>query len=348
MKQILVLLLIGATGYTLQAQDGNTPYLTKSLSSAAITQVQAETSGGNISISGDIPAGETRVEMYVRPSNGRLTTLSKEEIQKRLEEDYEFSISTDNHKLTAIAKPKNRSGRWDWKRALSISFKIYVPRNVATNLSTSGGNIDMAHLTGTQDFRTSGGNLQLDDLAGKVKGTTSGGNIHLSNSKDDITLTTSGGNITASKSNGRLDLNTSGGNVTLEDLTGNIDATTSGGSIRGNTISGDLSATTSGGNVTLDDLACSVNASTSGGNISVDIKEVGKFVKLANSGGNINLSLPGNKGLDLKISGDKVKADKISNFSGSIEKDAINGKLNGGGIPVTVRGSSGRVTLTIK
>ncbi|WP_315815892.1 DUF4097 family beta strand repeat-containing protein [Paraflavitalea speifideaquila] len=274
--------------------------------------------------------------------------LSKEEIQKRLDADYEFSISTDNHKLTVIAKPKDRSGRWDWKRALSISFKLFVPRNVATNLSTSGGNIDMAHLTGTQDFRTSGGNLHLDDLAGKVKGTTSGGNIHLSNSKDDITLTTSGGNITASKSNGRLDLNTSGGNVTLEDLTGNIDATTSGGSVRANTISGDLSATTSGGNVSLDDLACSVNASTSGGNITVNIKEVGKFVKLSNSGGNISLSMPGNKGLDLRITGDKVKADKMSNFSGTIENDSIDGKLNGGGIPVTVRGSSGRVTLTIK
>lgn len=346
MKQILVLLLASTITYTLQAQE-EAPYLTKSLKEAAIEQVQAETSGGNISITGDA-AAEARIEVYIWSNNGRRVQLSKEEIQKKLEEDYEFSISTADHKLTAIAKPKNRFGRFDWKKALSISFKIFVPRNVATNLTTSGGNLDLAHLTGIQDFRTSGGNLRIDDLAGKIKGTTSGGNIHLKNSNDDITLTTSGGNIDASNSNGKLKLTTSGGNVTLDDLKGNIDATTSGGSVRGNAISGELSAVTSGGNVSMADLSCSLTASTSGGNITVSIKELGAFVKLSNSGGNINLDMPGNKGIDLRITGDKVKVSPLNNFSGKIEEDSIDGKINGGGIPVTVRGNGGRVSLSIK
>jgi DUF4097 and DUF4098 domain-containing protein YvlB len=344
MKQILFLLLAGTITYTLQAQD-DAPYLTKSLKDAAIEQVLAETSGGNISITGG--TGEAKIEVYVRSNNGR-NQLSKEEIEKRIAEDYEFSIGTTDHKLTAIAKPKNHTGRFDWKRALSISFRIYVPRNVSTNLTTSGGNLDLAHLSGTQDFRTSGGNLHIDDLTGKIKGVTSGGNIHLKDSKDDITLSTSGGNIDAKNSNGKLKLTTSGGNVTLEALTGNIDATTSGGSVRGNVLSGELSAVTSGGNVTMTDLSCSINASTSGGNITVSMKELGSFVKLSNSGGNINLDMPGNKGLDLRITGDKVKVSSLNNFSGKIEDDSIDGKLNGGGIPVTVRGNGGRVSLSIK
>ncbi|AXY74888.1 hypothetical protein D3H65_13220 [Paraflavitalea soli] len=345
MKQILFLLLAGSITYSVQAQN-DAPYLTKSLKDAGIEQVLAETSGGNISITGDA-AAEARIEVYVRPNNGR-SQLSKEEIEKRISEDYEFSIGTADHKLTAIAKPKNRFGRFDWKKALSISFRIYVPRNVATNLTTSGGNLDLAHLSGTQDFRTSGGNLQIDDLTGKIKGVTSGGNIHLKDSKDDITLSTSGGNIDARNSSGKLKLTTSGGNVTLEELKGNIDATTSGGSVRGNVVTGELYAVTSGGNVTMSELSCSISASTSGGNITVSLKELGSFVKLSNSGGNINLDLPGNKGLDLRITGDKVKASSLSNFSGKIEDDSIDGKLNGGGIPVTVRGNGGRVSLSIK
>lgn len=346
MKQILVFLLATSITYTLQAQ-GDAPYLTKSLKEAGIEHVLAETSGGNISITGDA-AAEPRIEVYIRSGGGKIFQLSKEEIQKKLNEDYELSITTVDHKLTAIAKPKNRNASWNWRKSLSISFKIYVPRNVSTNLTTSGGNLDLAHLTGTQDFRTSGGNLQIDDLAGKIKGVTSGGNIHLKDSKDDITLSTSGGNIDAKNSSGKLKLTTSGGNVTLEELTGNIDATTSGGSVRGNVLSGELSAVTSGGNVTMSELSCSITASTSGGNITVSVKELGSFVKLSNSGGNINLDIPGNKGLDLKISGDKVKVNSLNNFSGKIEDDSIDGKINGGGIPVTVRGNGGRVSLSIK
>ncbi len=346
MKQILSLLLVTSlsSAAIAQAQD-EAPYLTKSLTSASIQKVQAETSGGNISVAG-VTDAEAKIEVYVYPNNGRKNTLSKEEIQKRLEEDYEFSITTADNKLTAIAKPKNK--KWDWKRALSVSFRIYVPRNVTTNLTTSGGNIHIAHLNGTQDFRTSGGNLHVEDLAGKIKGVTSGGNIHLSDSKDDITLITSGGNIHAKNSNGKMELTTSGGNVTLENLTGNVDATTSGGNVRANTIGGELSAVTSGGNVSMEDLSCSVSASTSGGHMSISIKELGSYVKLANSGGNVSLTIPGNKGIDLKLSGDKVKVDKMNNFSGTIEEDHIEGTLNGGGIPVTVKGHSGRVTLTIK
>jgi DUF4097 and DUF4098 domain-containing protein YvlB len=344
MKQILSLLLVTSFSCAVTAQN-ETPFLTKSLANEVIEQVQAETSGGNISITGG--AGEAKIEVYIWSNNGRKLQLSNEEIQKRLDEDYEFSITTANHKLTAIAKPK-RSGRWDWKKALSISFKIFVPRNVSTNLTTSGGNIDLAHLTGTQDFRTSGGNLHIDDLAGKMKGITSGGNIHLKDSKDDITLSTSGGNIDAASSNGKLKLTTSGGNVQLKELSGDIDATTSGGNVHANSISGELAAVTSGGNVTMDDLSCSVDASTSGGHMRVSIKELGSYVKLTNSGGNIDLEIPGNKGVDLKLLADKINLVTPITFSGTKEDDRMEGTLNGGGIPVTVRGGSGRVSLTVR
>ena len=118
--------------------------------------------------------------------------------------------------------------------------------------------------------------------------------------------------------------------------------------MRGSNISGELEAHTSGGNVRLENLACDVSASTSGGNVNVSITTPGKFVKLANSGGSISLTLPANKGYDLKISGDKIKTENFANFKGDIEEDEIEGALNGGGTAVTVRVSSGRVTVSMK
>ena len=59
------------------------------------------------------------------------------------------------------------------------------------------------------------------------------------------------------------------------------------------------------------------------------------------------MSLP-NKAMDLKLSGGRIKTDKLSNFSGSIEEESVTGKLNGGGVPVTVKAGSGRISLTLK
>ena len=344
--KILLLLLVTSLSIAVHAQsDNEAPYLTKPLASAAIEKIIAETSGGNITVNG-VTAAETKIEVYIHSNNGR-NKLSKEEIDKKLAEDYELTITTTGHELTAIAKPKQQNRR-NWNSTLSISFKIYAPLNVSSRITTSGGNISLAHLTGTQDFTTSGGNLHIDDLKGKIKGITSGGNIHLFNSGSDITLITSGGNIEAKNNEGKLDLTTSGGNVTLENLKGTIYATTSGGNVNGNNVSGQLGASTSGGNVTLQDMSCSLSASTSGGHITVNIKELTGYVKLANSGGHIDLQIPGNKGVDLKMTGDKISmVTASSTFVGKNESGRVEGTLNGGGIPITIRGDS-RVSLIVK
>ncbi len=98
----------------------------------------------------------------------------------------------------------------------------------------------------------------------------------------------------------------------------------------------------------MNDLSCSLDASTSGGNIDVDIKEPGKFIKLSNSGGNITLQIPKDKGFDLRLYADKIKTDQLNNFSGSADDNSITGKINGGGIPVHVDAGSGHIYLAFK
>lgn len=345
MKKIIFPILLLSLGITAFAQPDKTPYSTKSLSGESIKNIEAKTQGGNIWVT-KVAAGESRIDVFIQPNNGNIKSISKEEIQQRLSENYDLTISVSNNKLTAIAKQKDRN--IDWKRALSISFYVYVGSDVSTDLITSGGNIRLADLNGTQDFTTSGGNLELDNLGGKIMGRTSGGNIHLSNLKDDIDLTTSGGNIHAENSTGKIRLSTSGGSVHLKHLKGDIKATTSGGNIDGESISETLDTHTSGGNVTLRDLSCSLETSTSGGNISVAIKELGQYVTITNSSGNIDLEMPSGKGLDLRLRGDKIKTTTLNNFSGSVEEGKIDGKLNGGGTQVKVNAGGGKINLTLK
>jgi DUF4097 and DUF4098 domain-containing protein YvlB len=348
MKKYLLFLLLIAGGFTAMAQFNaeKDPFMTKPLTSENIKDVFVQTSGGSISVTGVDPS-EARIEVYIRGNNGRNgNELSREEIQKRLDEKYELNVSAAGNKLTATAKVKERN--MDWKKGLSISFRIFVPKNISTDLSTSGGSIALTNLSGNLEFSTSGGSLHIDNVSGKTNGQTSGGSIHVQNSRDDIDLTTSGGSIKAENCNGNMRLVTSGGSLSLYDLKGNIRASTSGGSIQGKNIEGELDSHTSGGSIELSDLACSLETSTSGGNISVSMRELGKFIKINNSAGSITLQLPKNKAVDLDLAGGKIKTDHLENFSGRMDEDEIKGKLNGGGIPVSVRANSGRIYLELK
>jgi len=342
-KYILFLSLLGMSS-VVKAQSDKEPYLTKSLSNQSIQNVKVETSGGSISVGG-VSAGDAKIEVYISGNNG-LGTLSKDEIQKRLEDNYELKVSVDGNTLNAYAKQKHDN--MDWKRGLNISFKVYVPKNVSTDLSTSGGSISLNDLSGTQKFRTSGGSLHVDNVTGKIDGGTSGGSIHVANSGDDIDLHTSGGSIEAKNCKGKLELETSGGSLNLSDLEGTIDAQTSGGHIDADNIRGELSASTSGGSIKMTNIAASLETSTSGGNINVEISSLGKYVKLSNSGGGIDLQLPANKGYDLDLHGNRVKVSPMNNFSGDTDDNSITGKMNGGGTQIVARSGSGRVNVSFK
>lgn len=343
-KFFFFLLAVAGTAFTVNAQDNKEPYLTQSLSSETIKQANVQTSGGSIAVMGT-SQNEARIEMYVTTNNG-ISKLSKDEIKKRLEEDYVVKINVSGNTLNATAK--NKRDNWDWKKSLNISFKIYVPSGVSTELSTSGGSIKLSDLTGTQMFRTSGGSLKVDNVTGKIDGKTSGGSINVTNSSSDIDLATSGGSITAENCKGNIELNTSGGSLHLSKLDGTTQANTSGGRIEADDIKGKLAASTSGGSVHLTNIRGSLETSTSGGSMDIEIVELGQYVRVNNSGGSVDLSLPANKGLNLDLHGNRVKLNPMNNFSGDTDDNSIKGTVNGGGTEVTVHSGSGHVTLNFK
>jgi hypothetical protein len=316
------------------------PYYVKTFENT-VNMAEVQTSGGSITVAHE--AGQNnRVEVYIKGNNGK--ELSRAEIEERLKEKYELVIETSANKVRAIAKTKGNFN--DWKNALSISFKIYGPAKLNSSLKTSGGSISLKGLTGNQDFATSGGSLKIENIMGDVDGATSGGSINISGSEGNIELATSGGSITASNCKGDMELATSGGSLKLENLQGKIEAKTSGGSISGTNVKGELETSTSGGSVKIAGMSGSLAAGTSGGSMDIAIVELGSYVKLRNSGGSINVSLPTGKGMDLDLEGNKVSVPGLTNFSGSASDDEIKGKINGGGVPVTVKASSGRINLS--
>ena len=92
----------------------------------------------------------------------------------------------------------------------------------------------------------------------------------------------------------------------LQRLSGDIDTSTSGGRIDGEDISGELSARTSGGSVNLGISALQKRQQAAAA-WTYKVAELGKWVRVSNSGGGIDLQLPAGKGLDLDLSGNNAK-----------------------------------------
>jgi DUF4097 and DUF4098 domain-containing protein YvlB len=339
-KSVLMMIWAVAASVAAYAQAGQeAPYSTKTFT-GSLSTLRVETSGGSIAVEGTGGSG-VKVEMYVQPNNwnGR-NTLSQSELEDRLK-DYDIDIRTEGSTVIATAR-RRTSVTNDWKRGLSIGFKVYTPRSMQTNLRTSGGSIRIASLTGEQNFTTSGGSLKVHDLSGVVRGRTSGGSIEVSKCTRDVELTTSGGSIKANDLTGKITLKTSGGSIQLDNLDGDIEASTSGGSIKGVGIKGALATSTSGGSIRLAGVAGSLKARTSAGAIEVDFDRLGDYVTLATSAGSVRVHMPLDKGLDLDLRGNRVNVP-LKNFSGRADNNRVEGRLNGGGIPVKLTASSGSV-----
>jgi len=358
---LLISVLLSANFVTFRANgQQKDPYMTRSFPASSINAVEASTSGGSITVNGDA-GSQAVVEVFATRDR-----WSAEEIKKVLEENYTIEINVAGGKLYAEAKAKSRITNWN-RQGLSISFKISVPKQVNSNLKTSGGSINISNLSGSQDFTTSGGSLSIENVMGKIIGKTSGGSIKIANSNDNINLATSGGSITAENCNGKISLNTSGGTITMNNLSGEIkagtsggglnmshlngtiSAATSGGSIKANDINGSLKTGTSGGSVNLDGVSGSVEAKTSGGSMNVTMESVKDYVKLTCSGGGINLSVPEGKGYNLNVrANNNLETSGLSGFKGDITNSGKNmkGTVNNGGPEIDVNGT--RVKLTFK
>lgn len=343
MKRLLLLLVPALFALPTVAQNRDeTPYQTKTFT-GKFTTVHVETSGGNITVEGG-SRSDVRVELYVKPNNWPRPTLSQAEIEERLKQ-YDIQIRTDGGTVVATAKARERN--MDWKRSLNIAFRVFTPRQMNTDLGTSGGGIRLSHLAGRQTFTTSGGGLDLADLDGDLKGRTSGGGIqltdcHAKTSGDRIDLETSGGSIDATNASGLIRLETSGGGIRLRGLNGSISAETSGGSVSGDGVAGELVTKTSGGGIRLTNMAGSLEATTSAGSVDLQLTKLGQYLRLSTSAGSVRVQMPLSNGMDLDVSGNRVSMP-LRNFDGTTEKDRVRGKLNGGGIPVAISANSGSV-----
>lgn len=251
---ITALLIIPSKANSLQGFHSQTdrPYRVETFELAGGGSLDVETSGGSITVEGTSEPS-VRVEMYVY-KDGRELSPADTDLN-----NWKIDISQSGSTIKVIAKRQNSGwSLFGGGDNLSVSFVVYTPGQMKTDLNTSGGHISIRNLTGDQQLRTSGGHISLSRLKGNIEARTSGGHIAV----DEV--------------HGAIDVRTSGGNIDIQETSGPLKARTSGGNIQADLTAVDapVELRTSGGNITLSlPRGTSANLNLEGSHVQADLSQ---------------------------------------------------------------------------
>lgn len=320
-KSIITAFLVLITAVSF-GQYSSAPTISKTFKLSEPGKLYARSSGGGIHVEASNKQ-EVTIHAFVR-KNGK--TLSADD--PRLEEILDnFNIQFEQ-KGSVVNAIVERKVNFSFLNNIGISLAILVPQEISCKVSSSGGGVDVAGVEGTHNISSSGGGIHLEKVSGVIEASSSGGGIH------------------ANRLSGEIQISSSGGGVTIEDARGNITTHSSGGGIRLSEINGSADASSSGGGVTVSGEFQKLKAKSSGGSVRVDLRKLSEELYLQSSGGGVDLSIQNGDelGMDLDLRAGKVNVN-LHNFSGTAEKDRVNGSMNGGGIPVYVHASGGNVNV---
>jgi hypothetical protein len=150
-----------------------------------------------------------RKALVLDPANKR-----NEVKEKDLLEQNEITFAQEGETVIIRARTrKDSSFSHRGTVSLDVRYVISVPEIFNVDLTTSGGDISVAEMTGAVKTRTSGGGLKFTRIRGQIDGHTSGGGIQVNDCEGPLNIHTSGGGVTIKNANGRVDAKTSGGSI---------------------------------------------------------------------------------------------------------------------------------------
>jgi len=250
-----------------------------------------------------------------------------------------------------------------------------VQMHALSKLRTEGGHIQVQDVAGDLNAFTGGGHIGVGNIAGDATLRSGGGHVSAGKIGGRADLDTDGGNITVGQAGNLVSVRTGGGQIDFGEVHGSVRAQTGGGGIRIMYVAGPMEVESSGGSICLTRVAGAVQAATADGTITAWINpDVGPDVasdvgamraatvqlagasQLASGNGDIVVFLPRNlaANIDALITrgGEhRIEADPALHLIIQVEQlngvGAIHatGTLNGGGIPLKLRTTSGKIRL---
>jgi DUF4097 and DUF4098 domain-containing protein YvlB len=167
----------------------------------------------------------------------------------------------------------------------------------------------------------------------------------------DLDAKTADGNLTARELTGNLQVHSGDGSVTLEDVHGDLRLGSSDGNVVIRRASGTLEARGSDGHMTVDGEFSAVQMHTSDGNLDLTLAPGSKLnaaSRIESSDGHVSVHVPSTLAADLDITTSDGHVDcslPLTMDHYDSHGNHLQGRMNGGGAPLSVHTSDGNVRI---
>ncbi|MAL17030.1 MAG: hypothetical protein CL670_08245 [Balneola sp.] len=297
----------GAVSQTLSLNTAETenlePYMTREFVLSGPGILRVSTLAGNIEVERVPDSSNVRVELYV--DRGYAFWSNTKSL-----DNYRITMLQRGNEVLASVEQKSKEAGF-FSDQMTFSYKIYVPKTMSSEISTSAGDILISGMEGQHMIKTGGGKLTINKISGKLGAYSASGNIEISSSSGTLYAQTEAGKLSVQDSQGEIRLKTNAGDITAQRISG------------------------------------SMLARTSSGNISANFLTVSTGISFDVNSGNIDLTIP-KKGYDLLLRGSDIEIFDGENFSGTRNKTEVRGALRGGGATINLITKSGEVTLDLE
>jgi hypothetical protein len=297
-------------------------------------QTRPAAAGGTLIVDVDFGTIEVKVgeNDKVAVDAYRKIEASTKEREKQYVETVPITLATEGNKVVLRAHAADGSAMGslcEGNSRTDARYTVHVPASFNADLKTAGGGVGASDLTGSIKAHTNGGDLAFARVHGAIEAKTNGGDITLGGCDGSLDVATNGGKIIAEAGTGTLRAHSSGGGIAVADFGGDTDVQTNGGRLLLQNNRGKMAGQTSGGSIS------AILPSPLPGDVS-----------LQTSAGAIDLVAPLNTGLDLDA---KTQIGAVTTdlpVSGArAERNAVAGKVNGGGKSVVLRTGAGSISI---
>jgi DUF4097 and DUF4098 domain-containing protein YvlB len=167
----------------------------------------------------------------------------------------------------------------------------------------------------------------------------------------DLDVTSSDGSVEADSVSGILHIQTGDGNINIRGGRGEIRLHTGDGAIEGRELDGRIDVTTGDGHVNIEGRFDSLNINTGDGSVTARARGGSKVESgwnIRTGDGSVDLEIPGDlqANIDASTHDGHISLGIPVTVEGSFSSSKVNGKMNGGGRPISVRTGDGSIHLS--
>lgn len=228
-----------------------------------------------------------------------------------LSEYFNISIADNEDGLMIETRPKLGNSLLDRRNRINLDFKVFAPARTTCDLTTVDGDLSIKGLEANQQYKTTDGNISVQGIKGDVMSSTVDGDIHI---QETI---------------GRVEAKSTDGDIELGNVTGNVQL---------KTVDGDIA---------FDILAGEIISSTTDGDIQGTVSALNAPCSCRTTDGDIHMTLPNEAGFNIEMKGESLGFN-FKRFEGDIKDEYLKGKVNGGGVSVTLLTNDGDIELMFK